>query len=577
MANQLKMADVQAILSLHRLNWSSRRIARELNIDRETVGHYLQLAAADGSKPAKAPTGSQGSGGVAEASAQAATSVEPGGRADSKPASAPTGSDSPTEDAAGGSAGSKPAKAPTGSEETIPVGRSAAWPWRGVIIAKLEQRLDAQRIYQDLASDEHGYAGSYYSVRRLIARLTDGGERPVRRMECDAGAEAQVDFGKGAPIVDAAGRRKTSWVFRIVLSHSRKGYSEAVLRQGTDEFLRCLENAFTHFGGVARTLVIDNLRAAVTRADWFDPELCPKMRSFAEHYGIAVLPTKPCTPRHKGKIENGVKYVKNNALKALKFGSLAAENEHLLHWETTVADTRIHGTTRQQVIKVFTEAEKPALLALPVARFGCFSEALRTVHRDGHVQVKGAYYSAPPEYLGQEIWARWDGRMVRLFDGRMRPIAVHAQLPPGKFSTLNAHILPEKMSNIEKGETWLLQQVDRIGPRSRAWAEKMLESRGIAGVRVLMGLLSLSNTHSRPQIERACEVALGHGAYHLRSLRQLIQQGQAAPVQQTFEFASEDPIIRPVADYGRFVQEALDEQPFTRAEGLCPPPQERAS
>ncbi len=473
-----------------------------------------------------------------------------------------------------GSPDYRPAKAPTGSdgsalasaEVNIPAGRSVAWPWRGVIIQKLKQGLDAQRIYQDLTSDDHGYPGSYYSVRRLIARLTDGGERPVRRMECDAGAEAQVDFGKGAPIVDAAGRRKTSWVFRIVLSHSRKGYSEAVLRQGTDEFLRCLENAFAHFGGVARTLVIDNLRAAVTRADWFDPELCPKMRSFAEHYGIAVLPTKPYTPRHKGKIENGVKYVKNNALKALKFNSLAAQNEHLLHWENTVADTRIHGTTRQQVIKVFTEAEKPALLALPVARFGCFSEALRTVHRDGHVQVKGAYYSVPPEYLGQEIWARWDGRMVRLFDGKMRPIAVHAQLPPGKFSTLNAHIVPEKMSHIEKGADWLLQQVDRIGPKSRAWAEQMLASRGIEGVRVLMGLLSLRNQHERSQIERACEVATGHGAYHLRSLRQLIELGKEAPVQQTFEFASEDPIIRPVADYGRFVQEALGEQPFTQEE-----------
>lgn len=553
MANQLKMADVQAIESLHRLGWSARRIALELGINRETVGRYLHPAAAEGSKPASAPAGSQSPG-----------------EGDSKPAKAPTGSDGPMADATGGSTGSKPAKAPTGSEESalasaevnVPAGRSTAWPWRGVIVQKLEQGLDAQRIYQDLASDEHGYSGSYYSVRRLIARLTAGRELPVRRMECDPGAEAQVDFGTGAPIVDAEGKRRRSWVFRIVLSHSRKGYSEAVLRQGTDEFLRCLENAFAHFGGVARTLVIDNLRAAVMRADWFDPELCPKMRSFAEHYGIAVLPTKPYTPRHKGKIENGVKYVKSNCLKALTFASLAQENEHLLRWETTVADTRIHGTTRQQVIRIFMEAEKPSLLALPVARFGCFSEALRTVHRDGHVQIKGAYYSAPPEYLGQEIWARWDGRMVRLFDGKMRPIAVHAQLPPGRFSTLNAHILPEKMSHIEKGATWLLQQVDRIGPKSRAWAEQMLESRGLEGVRVLMGLLSLRNQHERGQIERACEVALGHGAHHLRSLRQLIELGKAAPVQQEFEFASEDPIIRPVADYGRFVQETL----FTQEE-----------
>jgi transposase len=549
MANQLKMADVQAILALVGHGWSYRRISRELGVDRSTVRRYVRLAAADGAKPAMALTGSDAPIGAA---------------AESKPAMALTGSDGDSEAASE----PKPAMVLTGLSEPIGcrIHLSAAWPWREAILQKLDQGLCAQRIYQDLGSPEHGYAGSYHSIRRLVQKLSTRHEMPVRRMECAPGEEAQVDFGKGAPIIGTDGRRKTSWVFRIILSHSRKGYSEAVLRQGTDEFLRCLENAFAHFGGVARTLIIDNLRAAVSRADWFDPELCPKVRSFAEHYGIAILPTKPYTPRHKGKIENGVKYVKNNALKGMRFSSLAEENRHLLQWESAVADTRIHGTTRQQVIKLFTEKEKPSLLPLPAGRFELFSEALRSVHRDGHVQVKEAYYSVPPEYLGQQIWARWDGRLVRLFDQKMRPIAVHAQQIPGRFSTQPKHILPEKISGIERGTTWLLNQVDRIGPQARAWAEQMLKIRGIQGVRVLMGLLSLKNKHARPQIERACEVAAGHGAYHLRSLRQLIEQGQKAPVQQNFEFAEEHPIIRPVADYGQWLRDALAGQSSTQQE-----------
>jgi hypothetical protein len=155
---------------------------------------------------------------------------------------------------------------------------------------------------------------------------------------------------------------------------------------------------------------------------------------------------------------------------------------------------------------------------------------------------------------------------VRLFDVKMRPIAVHVQLPPGRFSTQNAHILPEKMSNIERGATWLLNQVQRIGPQALAWAEAMLKVRGIEGVRVLMGLLNLGNKHPRPQVERACEVASGHGAYHLRSLRQLIEQGQGAPVQQNFEFTEEHPIIRPVADYSQWLRDALSQQPSTQQE-----------
>ena len=114
---------------------------------------------------------------------------------------------------------------------------------------------------------------------------------------------------------NAEGKRQRTHVFRIVLSHSRKAYSEAVPRQTTDAFIGCLENAFHYFGGVPRTLVIDNLKAAVTKADWFNPELHPKITAFCQHYGTVVLPTKPYTPRHKGKVERGVDYVQENALK----------------------------------------------------------------------------------------------------------------------------------------------------------------------------------------------------------------------------------------------------------------------
>src|SRR5262249_34117450 len=155
------------------------------------------------------------------------------------------------------------------------------------------------------------------------------------------------------------------YVFRIVLSHSRKAYSEVVYRQTTDDFLRCLENAFRHFGGAPRRLILDNLRAAVTKADWFDPELNPKVRSFAAHYGTLFWPTRPSSRWHRGKVEKGVDYVQDNALKGRRFPSLEQENVFLLDWELTVADTRIHGTTRRQVGTYFAEVERAALVPLP--------------------------------------------------------------------------------------------------------------------------------------------------------------------------------------------------------------------
>jgi transposase len=187
-------------------------------------------------------------------------------------------------------------------------------------------------------------------------------------LECAPGEEVQVDFGRGAPIVNAEGRRRPH-VFRVVLSHSRKAYSEAVPRQTTEAFVRALENAFWHFGGVPRRIVLDNLRAAVTQADWFDPELNPKVQAFAQHYCTVFLPTRPYTPRHKGKVERGVGYVQDNALKGRTFASLNEHNQFLATWEQNVADTRIHGTTRRHVGQVFLQIERPALLPLSAGHF----------------------------------------------------------------------------------------------------------------------------------------------------------------------------------------------------------------
>jgi hypothetical protein len=182
-----------------------------------------------------------------------------------------------------------------------------------------------------------------------------------------------------------------------VLSHSRKGYSEVVWRQTTESFIRCLENGFRHYGGVVKTLVIDNLRVAVTQADWFDPELNPKMED----------------------------------------------------------DTRIHGTTRLRVGKVFNEVERSKLLPLPSSLFPVFEEAPRTVHRDGYIELQRSYYSVPPEYVGRQVWARWESRLVRVFNQRREVIAVHVLAEPGKFTTdpnhlhsAHRHVIQQSLENL---------------------------------------------------------------------------------------------------------------------------------
>jgi transposase len=430
-------------------------------------------------------------------------------------------------------------------------------PWRQIILEKLEAGLTAQRILQDLVG-EHGFTGKYSSVRRFVRGLGQTRSLPFRRLECAPGEEVQVDFGTGAPVVSANGKRRRPHVFRMVLSHSRKGYSEAVWRQTADSFIACLENGFHYFGGVPRVIVLDNLKAGVETPDWYDPDINPKLRAFAEHYGVALMPCKPRTPRHKGKIESGVGYVKSNGLQGRVFGSLEEENRFLLDWEGTVADQRIHGTIRQQVSKVFAEVERPALLPLPPTRLALFQEGQRIVHRDGHIEVARAYYSVPPEYLGRRVWARWDGHLVRVFNVQFQQIALHLQRQPGRFSTQQAHIAAEKFSSVERGAGWLLGQTRRIGPQAARWSEAVIEARGVEGVRVLQGLLHLTRRHESSLIDKACGIAQSHGCYRLKTIRALL--AREAPRQQQFAFAQEHPLIRDLADYGNWLHEAFHKE-----------------
>jgi len=562
MANELKMAIIQAIERLHALRWSQRKIARELGVDRGTVSRYLQALPPD-PKPAIPPAG-----GPAPNAATFSGLPAPG-------LNAADGSDSaahePISNAAIPSPGvlaenvpSQASHPPTacssssGERRRTSAGRNSQCEGhREVIVAKLQGGLTAQRVWQDLAA-EHGFTGGYDSVKRFVRRLGRSTGWPYRRMECAAGEEAQVDFGTGAPVVDSDGKRRKANVFRIVLSHSRKAYSEATFTQTTEDFLRALENAFAHFGGVPKTLVIDNLKAAVAHADWFDPELTPKVQSFCRHYGTVILPTKPYMPRHKGKVEAGVKYVKSNALKGRVFESLESQNRFLLDWETNVADKRIHGTTKRQVGRLFAEVERAALLPRPIERFACFHEGQRKVNRDGHVEVAKAYYSVPTEFLARTVWVRWDARLVRIFNHRWEQVALHVRHEKGRFSTLAEHLAPEKISGIERGAAYLLGKVRGIGPQAHQWAEAMLTARGIEGARVLQGLLSLYKKHSAETLETACEIALSHGAFRLRTLRKLIDRKAAK--QQPLPFLDEHPIIRPLDDYAAIVTRALHRQ-----------------
>jgi hypothetical protein len=205
---------------------------------------------------------------------------------------------------------------------------------------------------------------------------------------------------------------------------------------------------------------------------------------------------------------------------------------------------------------------------LPQERFAFFHEAQRVVHKDGHVEVDKAYYSVPPEYLGRTVWVRWDSRLVRVFNLHGVEIAFHARQEFGRFRTAPQHLAAQKIALAEHGATELLRRARLIGPQTGRGAEAMLKERGIEGVRVLVGLLALARRHAGTALERACELAAGHGAFRLRALRALLKEPVA---QAQMEFMAEHPVIRSLKAYGALVQVSFDEQRPWREPPLKPP------
>ena len=514
MANYLKMPKKTQVLALLELGWSYRRIEAETGVRRETVSSY---DAARQTKPAKTFPGSD---------ASPPTESSENSRDDDSNA-AKTFAGSP----------SNPAKPFPGSRP-----RFAAAIYRQAIAEKLDAGLSLQRIWQDLV-EEYGYGASYESVKRFVRTIAPA-RRAVGVFHCAPGAEAQVDFFRGAPTLDVAtGEWRRPWVFRMTLGHSRHGYEEAVWDQKLETFLRLHERAFRDFGGVPTVVRHDNLKAAVVRVCFFDPDSHDVYLAFAAHWGFTPLPTQPRHPQENGKQERSGGYVKSNALKGRRFDSLDAHNAFLRQWNRTIARLRIHGTTRRQVWTHFVDVEQPALRGLATEAFPFFTSGERTVHTDGHVEVGGAFYPVPLALLGQKLRVRADAHLVRVFHGDTL-LVVHRRVGAGVFAPSPGE--PEASTRQQAYIDRLIGRCERVGPVLKQWADAALAARGIRAIRLIQGVLGLTRRHPRERVLAAITQAHAHQHFRYQTIRRLVERTPAPPRPA---LATDDPAIRPMTQY----------------------------
>lgn len=396
----------------------------------------------------------------------------------------------------------------------------------------------AELIYQNLVK-EHSLSVSYPTVSRLVRVLKADHEAFVP-MESAAGEEGQVDFGYLGVFEGANGKKVKVWVFCMVLSHSRLGYFEAVTDQSVETFIRCHIHAFEAFCGVPRLIRLDNLKAGVTVPDFYEPLVQEQYAAFLAHYGAAAVPCRVRTPEHKGKVESGVKYVKNNFLRGLGHRDFARLGADLRTWTDTVANRRIHGTTKRVPFEIWQRIEQDALLGLPALRYEFYHVEERKVTRFGHVIFQNNYYSVPYTLVGQTLRLFTNGSLLRLSkDGQ--EVALHRLLSDdkGRYVTQEAHLPPHKQQHSPEHYTRRLEE--EIGPEAVQLMQLMQQNDSGHWKEKVRGLLHLCKEHPRQRLQEACRRALDHGIHSYRSVRNICDILQHSPPIHSTHFEGPPP------------------------------------
>lgn len=394
-------------------------------------------------------------------------------------------------------------------------------PYKEELIGWIEQGLTAVRMHEELL--RLGIKVSYSTVKNSIAD-TKRNNNIFIRMHTDPGEEAQVDFGYVGYTLDNSGRRRKTWVFNMRLSFSRLDYYEKVYDQKVETFILCHIHAFQHFGGVPKSVKIDNLKAAILEANFYEPIYQRLYKQFAEHYGFQSIPCRIYSPNDKGKVESGIKYVKNNFFAGRSFKDGSDVDQRLAKWLER-ANSRIHGTTKKVPQEVFETQEKKMLLKLPVTEFNLSKVGTRKVYHDCHIYINHNYYSVPYKYIGKEVEIERGSGVVRIYFNH-EAIALHEELTgKGEFSTQKSHYPKYKcLSDTEYQEKYQAKMAE-VGNFVEQIFFCIVQYKKQAWSRPVQGVLSLVKRYSSDIVNRSCERALAYGAYDYQIIKRICENG----------------------------------------------------
>jgi len=438
-------------------------------------------------------------------------------------------------------------------EKQPPQNQSSVEGYRGLIKDWVKAGVEVAAIRQRLM--ERGYTGSYASVWRFVNTLkADKPPETVTRVETKPGEEAQVDFGYAGRMIDPeTGQLRKAWALVMTLSWSRHQYVEFVWDQKVETFLNCHRRGFEFLGGVPGRVRIDNLKAAILKAVFDDPQVQYAYRECAEHYGFLIAPCRVATPEHKGKVEQGgVHYVCRNFLGGRIPTTIHQASRDVLVWCNTTAGLRIHGTTQEKPLERFEQVEKACLKPLPESPYDIAVWKNVKLYRDGYVTFERAFYSVPCRLYPGRVWICGGSRQVRLFDAGYHLVATHERAQkPGERHTQLDHLPPEKVPGLIQDRDSLLAEAQAVGPATLAVIRTLLDDPILYRVPTAGRLVRLKNRFGADRLEAACRRALVFDDPSYKTIKRILVQGLEAEKQV------QPVIIPPATTFARSAEELV--------------------
>lgn len=390
-----------------------------------------------------------------------------------------------------------------------------------------ERGLRLSKVHQLL--ERRGVRVPYSSLHRFAVQhcgFRDERRVTVRVAECAPGELAEVDFGRLGMVPDpASGKRRTLHALIVTLVHSRHQYVHVSHTQTLADLIDGLEEAWECFGGVPARVVLDNLKAAVTKADRYDPVFQRTFAEYALHRGFEIDAAVPRHPTGKPHVERQVQYVRESFFRGETWIDRAHVQREAVRWCREIAGQRIHGTTRKRPMEVFLAVEREKLVPLEKPRFDPPVWSACKVHPDHHIQFQRGLYSVPTRHVGKQVWVRGDSKLVRIYvAGEL--VKTHERVAAGKRSTDASDYPPERAAYAMRDPDSIVAEARRRGEGIGRFTEQLLAGPfPWAKLRQAQKLLRLGQRYGFARVDAACRRALAFELLNVKRVEQIVVAG----------------------------------------------------